>query len=180
MLFRELTIGFIWLDLVVLVKYETGHNLALGCSLLEQLLIRHIQSKRGVQRTFRTDIDTLQAENTLGREDSLPVLGIVGDADIHRADLRARTTLVALVSVAGDFEQREPAGNLEQRRNRTYILAEGAIILEKIGQRDAGCKVEQITAKQPVELGHTVPFHAVAQAQAKHHHAQTQCKVDIA
>ena len=42
-----------------LVKYETGHNLALGCPLFEQLLIRHIQSKRGVQRTFRTDIDTL-------------------------------------------------------------------------------------------------------------------------
>jgi hypothetical protein len=28
----------------------------------------------------------LEAENTLGREDSLPILGIVGDTDIHRAD----------------------------------------------------------------------------------------------
>ncbi|MCX8063445.1 MAG: hypothetical protein N3D16_12765 [Anaerolineales bacterium] len=68
-------------------------------------MLNSVKSEADRQRALGTYIDAFQAENTLGRKDTLPFLEISGDIDVHRAHLRAGAAISAFIRIASDLKQ---------------------------------------------------------------------------
>ena len=96
------------------------------------------EGKRSMQRLCGTGLRAFVAENAL-RPVFSPARLLV-DCYIHRADARTLAAVDAFALVAVDTQQRKITHWLEKHRNGTQVFTEGAIILERKGQRNA-CNV---------------------------------------
>src|SRR5262245_11752761 len=97
---------------------------------MQQLLAADIQTERQRERLLGTDADACLTQCTLGRAHPFAAGDVVGDPNVHRADLLAYPMLAALLWVARDLEQREARAELERDRDRADVLAERAVVLE--------------------------------------------------
>ena len=81
-----------------------------------------------MQRLCGADLRAFVAENALCPVFSLA--GLLVDLHVHGTDPQTFSAMNALILIAVDAQQRKIAHGLEEHRNGTEILAEGAIILE--------------------------------------------------
>ena len=83
----------------------------------------------------------------------------------------------AFAFVATDTQQREVTHRLEKDRDGADVLAEGAVVFEKHGERDADRVVEQVADKEQQEQGVCGRFSKVHQQEDEH---QRTRKYDVA
>ena len=96
------------------------------------------------------------AQNTFGSV--FAFAGIVVHFHFHRADLQAFATLDASTLVAMDANQGKVTHWLKEDRDGTDVFAEGTVVLEQHGEKDAHHIIDQVADEEQHEHGVLVGF----------------------
>ena len=102
-----------------------------------------------LQRLHGTLLLAAVAEDAL--RGVLPLAGVVVHLHVHRTDFQTFAAMNALTFVATDAQHGEVTHRLEEDRDGTDVLAEGAVVFEDHGERDADRVVEQVADKEQHE-----------------------------
>jgi hypothetical protein len=99
---------------------------------LQQFLPAEVKPKRELERVPCAGGDTRLAQAALGGKHALAALDVLVDANVHRAHPHTRPALVALLRIAANLEQREARGHLERHADWAEVLAEGAVVFQRV------------------------------------------------
>ena len=120
-----------------------------------------------MQRLCGTDLRAFIAEDAL--RSIFPLAGFLVDLHVHGADPQAFAAADTFTLVAVNAQQGKIAHGLEKHRDGTQIFAECPVILEGIGQRDAGDVIEHISGEEQLEH-YLLKICDLEQKQAGHKH----------
>ena len=110
-----------------------------------------ITKKLLFQCFHRTSPCAVVAQNAFGSV--LSLARVVAHLNLHRTHFHAFATFDALAFIAADAKARVVAHWFEKSRNRTDILAKGAVVLEEKSQRDAYYIIYYIARYEEREQG---------------------------
>ena len=125
-----------------------------------------VQILPSLQRLYGTLFLAAVAEDAL--RGVLPLAGVVVHLHVHRADFQTFAAMDAFAFVATDAQHGEVTHRLEENGDGTDVLAEGAVVFEDHGKRDADRVVEQVADKEQHEQGVCGRFSKVHQQEDEH------------
>ena len=128
-----------------------------------------------LQRLYGTFLLASVAENAL--RGVLALAGVVVYLHVHRTDFQTFAAMDAFAFVATDAQHGEVTHRLEEDRDGTDVLAEGAVVFEDHGECDADRVVEQIADQEQHEQGVCSRFSKVHQQENEY---QRTRKYDVA
>ena len=95
-----------------------------------------VESKGNPQHPFRAYAGARLADDAFGRCDSPSLPDIVGDPDVHRTILAARSAASAFRPIRPDPHEGNRRADLQKSDDGTDVLAEGPVVAKAYGKRD--------------------------------------------
>ena len=100
----------------------------------------------------RTNILTALAEDALGGMDLSPLMDIAHHINIHRTGLIASAAFGAFLTRGAFSYYSNRRRDFHDQRNWTEDQTKCPPLLEKVGENDGTCKIEDIANQKPMEL----------------------------